>query len=368
MDKVNFDPKLNKLVASDSRNCIGCKLCMQGCPMLDEFAENPKDLLKSLDKDQVYSWDLPYSCMLCGYCEQVCPKGISFKDIFFNMRKLLVSKNGGNIPSEVKASSTNFHQNFSFSKIFTSPIANLNSDIVFFPGCALLADNPKLVDKIYTYLKSIYPGIGFWNACCAKPTKYLGREDKFTERMKLLQKEYRPKGVKRLITACQNCTITFDQSFNDLETIPIYNILAENFPDHAINKFSETNTTINIHDPCPSRYDESLQKSARILAEKLGFVVEELKFSKQKTICCSAGGMVMQTAPEIGIKHMKRRSSEGDKPMLTYCKECVSKLGSRRKISHLLDLIFLDKDQAFKYKEYSTIKSWVNRFKSKRLV
>lgn len=362
MKTFKFDNNLKEKIEKDYESCIDCRVCMRGCPMLDKFASGPKDLLEDLNRTQAFETDLPYSCMLCGYCSQVCPKDISFKDLFLDMRRLYVKENGGTIGKDLPASGVNFHQDFSFSRVFSKPIGHLESDICFFPGCAFLADNPIQVGDVYSYLQSIYPGIGFWNTCCGNPTKSLGRQDKFQERMEGFKAEYRAKGIKRIVTACQNCTLTIEEACSDLEVIPIYNILAENFPEEEENRFKDLGLTVSIHDPCPSRSYPDLQDNIRTIVGRLGFEIEELKYSKNRTICCSAGGMVKQTAPEIAKIHADRRAGEGDKALVTYCKECERTLGLQRDIDHILDLVFLDESCLFEKHKASVLGDWINRF------
>lgn len=368
MTNIKFENDLCQIIEEEAGKCIGCKLCMRGCPMLDKFTSNPKELLSALNSDLDFPSNMPYSCMLCGYCEEICPKDVSFKNLFFKMRQRYIDENGGNIKSDVKAVPANFHQDLSFTRIFKSPISHLHSDIIFFPGCAFLADNPDLVEKTYEYLEGIFPGIGFWNSCCAKPTNFLGREEKFNERMDIIKSELENRGIKRIVTACENCSITFKEFCDDVEVLPIYSVLADNFPEDAKGKFSDFPEAVNIHDPCPARYDEDLQDNVRKTLIFLGFTIEELLYSKNKTICCSSGGMVSQTAPEISHEHMLRRSSDGDKPMVTYCKECVNRLGSQREIDHIINLVFDDRDKAFKsYRPYSSVNAWTNRFKARSI-
>ena len=367
MIKVDFDQNLKDLIKEEYDRCIGCKLCMKGCPMLEEFSSNPKDLLKDLNENQYFSSDLPYSCMLCGYCEKVCPKGVSFKEISLKMREVYVASGGGDKEKDKGATGTRFHQDLSFSRVFSKPIKNLGSSVAFFPGCALQADNPQLVDQIYTYLQEIYPGIGYWNTCCGKPTNYLGSHEAFEKRLDGLKTEYREKQVKTLITCCVNCQLSLDENCPDLEIIPIYSVLHENFPKKARDKFQDLDLKVNIQDPCPARFYPSLLDESRDLIKWLGFGIEDLDFSREKTICCSSGGMVWSTRPNIGKKHYDRRVHDGDKPMVTYCKECEMRLGQDRSIDHILDLVFLPKDELFNKHDGSQVRIWKNRFKAQKL-
>lgn len=363
--KINFDNELKNLITLEKFKCIGCKKCMAGCPMLKDFCSNPKELLEDLSNKNFFVGTLPYSCMLCGYCEKVCPKDVSFKNIFFSMRKLFIKKYTNNASKLLNSTGVDFHQGLAFSKIFSSQISNLASEICFFPGCSLLAESTELATKIYKYLQGLYPGIGLWTACCGNPTGFLGKEEVFNKRLNGLKKEYRQKGIKKIITACQNCTLLLDSYCNDVEIVPVYNILAENFPEEAINKFKKKKLKVHIQDPCPSRNYPILQKDVRLLVEKLGFEIEELFFSKEKTVCCSSGGLVPQTTPHIAKKHLDRRNREITLPTICYCKECESVLSREKEADHILDLIFLDKNNLMKKHQGSNLKVFINKVKLK---
>ena len=74
------------------------------------------------------------------------------------------------------------HQKLGFSKSFIALSKTSDSNVsgrVFFPGCALMAHSPALVDNTYTYLKQHLQDIEMMSACCGKPSYILGERNKY---------------------------------------------------------------------------------------------------------------------------------------------------------------------------------------------
>lgn len=59
--------------------CINCNICNRNCYFLNKHNINLKDF--------TYRSDLRYNCFLCNKCQSVCPKDLSGKEIFMEMRK-----------------------------------------------------------------------------------------------------------------------------------------------------------------------------------------------------------------------------------------------------------------------------------------
>ncbi|SDX74019.1 (Fe-S)-binding protein [Tepidimicrobium xylanilyticum] len=351
----------------EEQKCIGCNACMKGCPMLGKFCDSPKILLRELLETGAFDYRLPYSCMLCGYCTEVCPKGVDLKELFLELRRDAVNETKGNLPKELRASAVDMHQRFSFSAIFTSNIENLQSDVVFFPGCALMSHSPKIVYATYKYLRGKISGMGIYNKCCGKPTRFMGKEDKFQEYFSLVENEFKNKKVKRVITGCQNCFMTISENSNTVETISLWEVLADvGIPEDRRNLGLIYNFT--IHDPCPTRGEEKIHESIRKIIKEFGLNVKEMKFNRRKTLCCGSGGMVGLTQPNIAREHTNRRANEADTDyIITYCQECVESMRRGGKNSyHILDLLFNDDFESIE-KNKSTLGKWINRYKGKHL-
>lgn len=371
MGKVKINDKLLEKIKIEYEKCIDCKLCMEGCPMLEQFCKSPKELLEKLAKQERVDYKLPYSCLLCEYCTAVCPKDVDLREIFFKLRGNIVCSTCGNLPKDLSYTPVKYHQKNSFSKLFSTDVLGLESksDIIFFPGCSLMAYSPKIVEKTYEYLKDMIQGIGIYLKCCGRPTNSIGFSKDFDKYYDILRKDFNKNDIKRVITACQNCFKTIKENSLDLEVIPLWDVISEKgVPDNVKGKGKNIDLTFYVHDPCPTRYETSTHDSIRNILAQIGLQYEEMGFSRKKTLCCGSGGMVALTNNSIALNQMKKRANQAKgEYVATYCEECVQSMKRGGKKSfHILDLLFNeDIYKTFNQKEVGFLKKWFNRFKGK---
>ncbi|QRN84781.1 (Fe-S)-binding protein [Clostridia bacterium] len=370
MKNMKLSDKSMNLIIQEEEKCIGCKKCMEGCPMLDTFSDSPKTLLGQLKSTGTFSPSLPYSCMLCGYCTEVCPTSVDLKSLFLELRRNTVDNYDGKLPKEFNLRGVELHQKLSFSSLFTDDIRNLQSDTILFPGCALLSHSPETVQNTYNYLREKIDGIGIYTKCCGKPTSYMGKKEEFDSYYGILAKEFQTKGIKRIITCCPNCYITIKNNSPGIEVISLWEVIADlGIPEDKVGRFRNLDKEFTIHDPCPIRKEENMHYSVRKIMEDLGLTVEEMQHSKGKTLCCGAGGMVSITHDEIAKAHTNRRAQEANTEyIITYCQECVESMKKGGKTSyHILDLLFNDNYDNMKKTNQTLLLRWVNRFKGKSI-
>lgn len=367
---MKFSEKTYELVRTEQK-CIGCKACMRGCPMLDKFCENPRALLQELNENGTFELPLPYSCMLCGYCRTVCPVGVDFGRLFLEMRRDSIRQTGGKLGEDISARSVRLHQRLSFSPLFTTGIQELQSDTIFFPGCALLSYSPRLVQATYDYLREQAPGIGFYNKCCGKPTRFLGDEDRFRKYYAELALEFRHKGIRTIITGCQNCYKTLGENSPEIEVVSLYEFIAKNgLPRSVPHRSHRLSVEFTLHDPCPTRDEDPIHDAVREIVRQLGLPVAEMpEFSRGTTLCCGSGGMVPLLQPPIGKAHRTRRAQEAPTEyILTYCQECVESMRrGGKKALHLLDLLFTKDVLAIPQENQTTVRRWRNRYSGKQI-
>ena len=228
------------------------------------------------------------------------------------------------------------HQFLSFSPIFQRVVAR-GGDTAFFPGCSLMGYDPELMRRVYRWLVSVHPGMGFVSACCGHPTLALGGRGRAAAHRERLASLLGSLGIKRLVVCCPNCSGTLKEDFG-LSVISIWKLLDE----ERFTCRTEGGRMFVLHDPCPTRSDPETQQAARNVFARCGVEWEEYPSSREKARCCGKTGMMMVLNPEKGREVLNMRIAESDnRNILTYCFACVeSFVGAGCSSVHGLELLF----------------------------
>lgn len=250
-----------------------------------------------------------------------------------------------------KASKTGmvFHQGLSFSPLLMKVP---KSEAVFWPGCALLNLDGEILEKTLTVLRREEPGIRLACGCCGQPTVYLFPE-KAEKRKNRLVNLLRKQGVRRIYTACPNCTLQL-RELEEFQIIPVWEILAKHITKEDI---APAEGACIWHDPCPTRTEPGQQAAARQLLAVSGCDCCQPEHTGCKTRCCGNFHMMAATDPEKSAKMRKNRLSEfpEDRIIASSCEGCLGAFrGEGRNTCHLLELLF----------GKSSARGWGNRFKT----
>ena len=108
---------------------------------------------------------------------------------------------------------------------FFSPMMSVpETPAVFWPGCALLNLDPSILKKTLEILARTEPEIRLAAGCCGQPSFFLFPE-KYPAYRKKLEHRLKKSGVKRIYTACPNCTRQL-HGICGIQVIPIWSVLA----------------------------------------------------------------------------------------------------------------------------------------------
>lgn len=356
--------------------CINCKLCMKECVMLNDYTESPKFLFKEyIEKGfENISEEIAFACNMCYQCTLVCPKDLDLRDVFMDMRKEYVKRNGGKSPMKGH-SAVAVHQYLGYTKMFNTTVKPKNKKIkyLFYPGCSLSSYNSEYVEKVAKYLNLKLDGeVGTLLTCCGKPLKAMGEEERFLEKIKGSLDKFDEMEVEKIVVACQSCYVTFSQ-YAKQEVVSLWELLGEiGVPDEVKGIGKNSDVIFNIHDSCPTRNVTSIHNGIRKIMNELEYKVEELEHSRENTRCCGLGGMVAPAVPSVSKRVGERRSGESTTGhMVSYCAGCREAMERGGVDSlHILDLVFGEKysKEKRKIRNVSPIKQWYRRYQTKKLL
>ena len=241
------------------------------------------------------------------------------------------------------------HQGIGFSSLM---LKIPRAEAVFWPGCALLNLDGEILQKTLTVLRRAEPEIKLACGCCGQPTVFLFPE-KAEKRQKKLISQLKKQGVKRIYTACPNCTLQLRQ-LDGFEIIPIWSVLAEQI--HGEDIIGADGQFI-WHDPCPTRKDPAQQEAARKLLKLSGCDCCEPCNTGCQTRCCGNFHMMAAKDPDKSAAMRAARLAEfpEEKVIASSCEGCLGAFrGEGRNTCHLLEILF----------GRSPTRGWGNRFKT----
>ena len=249
--------------------------------------------------------------------------------------------------------SSNFGMAFHQMLGFSAPLMKIPAaKAVFWPGCALMNLDGEILQKTLEILRRAEPEIQLACGCCGQPTVYLFPE-KATQRKRKLVRLLKKQGVKRIYTACPNCTLQL-RELDGFEIIPVWPVLAMHMTPADV---TAPQGQFIWHDPCPTRNEPAQQEAARQLLHLCGCDCCQPEHTGCRTQCCGNFHMLAATDPEKSAKMRRNRLKEfpTDRTITSNCEGCLGAFRSEgRNTIHLLELLF----------GKSKARGWANRIKT----
>ena len=335
----------------EAGRCIQCECmeCVKTCEYLRAYGRYPRKYVReiynnlSIVKGERKSNQFINSCSLCGLCGEICPEQLDMAPVVKAARQVMVSQ------ERMPPSAHDFAlRDMAFSNGEKFALARHapgrdRSDYLFFPGCQLAGSSPEHVERVYDYLREKFDRVGLMLRCCGAPADWAGRADLFQQAMAELQSEYARLGAPEIIVACSSCYQVFKANLPGARLVSLWEVMDEHgLPSGPGTASAQDSTaTVNIHDPCTTRYEPRIQESARRLVSRLGYTIEELALSLERTACCSYGGLMWLANRPLAESVVRRRIAESPDDYVTYCAVCRDFFAGQGKPTwHLLDLIY----------------------------
>jgi NADPH-dependent glutamate synthase beta subunit-like oxidoreductase len=339
----------------EAQRCIlcDCMECVKVCEYLQHYGGYPKKYVReiynnlSIVMGTRHSNNLINSCSLCSLCGEVCPENLDMGQVCKESRQLMVQqKRMPPSAHDFALRDMAFSNGEKFALVRNQPDMQ-TSQYAFFPGCQLSASSPDYVERLYAYLCEKLPeaqikGVGLILRCCGAPADWAGRTELFQAAQAEFMSEYEQMGRPKLVLACSSCYQVFKTHFPDVELISLWEVLDTfGLPIGVAPKPEPGVAPLAMHDPCSTRYETKIQDSARNILLRLGYELRELPLNREKTECCSYGGLMWLANPELAAKATQRRVAECPDDYVTYCAMCRDFFARQGKPTlHLLDLIY----------------------------
>ena len=238
----------------------------------------------------------------------MCPEDLDMGALNLAVRDQLVGDDRG--PLRTHRPVIN-HQRWSTSKAFTlsrPPRGSEQCDYVFFRGCGLPGYSPALVSRAYDYLRQHLADMGIVLDCCGTPTRTLGDTAGFQRIRDQMVNAVERLGTNKVILACPDCQHTVKTHAPELEATTLYQMMVRFGPPTA--DAIHPGAVLSVHDSCVARHDRDLQDSVRSLIHGLGYDIDEMPHSRERTRCCGSGGMAWYADPKLLTQVIHSRAQE----------------------------------------------------------
>ena len=335
----------------EAKRCLQCECmeCVKVCEYLKQFERYPKRYVReiynnlSIVKGTRHTNTFINSCSLCGLCGEICPEHLDMASVNLTARREMVEQN--RMPPsafDFALRDMQFSNSDKFELARNRPGTDM-SDIVFFPGCQLSASSPDHVELVYAYLNNRLTNsrVGLMLGCCGAPANWAGQSALFESTLAAWRTQLQAMGNPKVILPCSSCYQVFKNHMPGVEIVSLWEIYDQCGLPAFAGTVEPANCAIAIHDPCTTRYETSIQDSVRRIVHRLGYQIEELPLSRERTECCSYGGLMWLSNRELARKVIERRVAASQADYVTYCAMCRDFFASHGKRAlHLLDLIY----------------------------
>ncbi len=256
-----------------------------------------------------------WACTTCGACEQECPVFISYIDKIVDLRRNLVMEQG-EFPEQLQ-------QMFRGLETVGNPYSIPNeqrADWAAGLDVPLMSDNPNDVEYLYwvgcspsfddrarriavALLKLLQAAnvkfaiLGPEETCNGDPARRAGNEYLFEILARQNVETLKGYDVKKIVTTCPHCFNTLRNEYPDFdgcfEVVHHTTLLSELVKTGKLKLPRTERGAATYHDACYLGRHNNVYDAPRDLLKAAGFDLREPTASRDRGMCCGAGGAQM---------------------------------------------------------------------------
>jgi Fe-S oxidoreductase len=305
------------------------------------------------------SEDAIWACTTCGFCTSACPVFIiPAVDKIIEMRRHLVLEKT-EFPKEMQTAFRGMETNGNPWGISAASRADWAGDlpvvtmaqaqgapveVLFWVGCAgSYEDRAKRVSRSLVEILNAagvsFAILGTEETCNGDSARRMGNEYLFQTLAQQNIETLNGYGVKTIVTNCPHCFNCIKNEYAPLggnyEVMHGSELVSRLIAEGRVRMETPIPETISFHDPCYlGRYNGVYDAPRRILESIPGLKLQELPRSRERGLCCGAGGGRMWMEEKLGTRinqeRMKEIAAAGTDAVGVSCPFCMIMIGNAK--------------------------------------
>ncbi len=295
-----------------------------------------------------------WSCVQCRACEEACPVNIEYVDKIVDIRQHLVQE-ASRFPAELNrafkgmetqsnpwgissAEREAWSEGLSVPRLSEKP----NPEYLYYVGCGGSFDaNSKKSSqsfiKILNAAKVDFAILGNSELCNGDSARRLGNEYLYQSMAEALVNTLNSNGIKKILVNCPHCFNTISKEYPQFgghyQVIAAAEFVNQLVKEGKIKPTKNLDKNIVYHDSCYyGRFSDLYSEPRDVLKSIPGVQLSEMERSKDKSMCCGAGGgrVWMEEPADQRVNVLRTEQALEKKPdvIATSCPFCKIMIGS----------------------------------------
>lgn len=372
--------------------CTNCRACADVCPVVEATKDGTLSGIYRVDnlrkkfrrqkgffrrlfghreptEEELNTFsETVYKCTLCGRCQEVCPSGLSLRDLWLSLRQDLVHQKAypekvDMILDNVKSSHNVFDEENDERAEWVEDMDDppdhgyikSQADVVYFTGCVsayfpMVQQIPVALAEIFEAAEVDFTLLGEDEWCCGFPLLGAGLKEHFADLVEHNIEAVKKKKADKVVFSCPSCYQMWKEHYpHEFKIYHETQFLAEMMEQGRL-KPNRIDKKVTFHDPCDlGRGAGEFEAPRRILSSIEGITFTEMAHNRENSLCCGGGGNLemidSQISAQIAEDKVKEALETGSDAVVTACQQCVRTMNTyvrRNKIKlEVLDIVQL---------------------------